>query len=230
MALALAGCARAEHPLTYRLIVTVSDNGRPVTGSVVRSEDWTPNQAGGADVPLKHNERGDAIVLPVHGRLLVVTLAGWNRPDCTGPRDPPGCHMQDDWSPQAAAPATVGEPGLWTWKSPPGADGRATLAAAELPVLVTFDGVPSLASARVVDAAHLDEALGPGVRLQSASVERSSEDVTRGVATALPFLRDRGPPMRECVPARPPPPNLPPGAQVENQDLGDCVWTTLFTE
>jgi hypothetical protein len=226
--LALAGCARPEHALTYRLTVTVSDNGRPVSGSVVRSEDWTANQVGGANVPLQHNARGDAIVLPVRGRLLVVTTAGWDKPACTGPRDPRGCRKADDWSPQAAAPATVGEPGVWAWKAQPGADGRASLAASQLPVLVTFAGAPSLASVRVVDAGQLEQTFGPGVRLQSAIVERTNDGVTRGVATALPFLRDPGPQMQECILAAPPA-QLPHGAQVANPDLHDCVWPSLFT-
>jgi hypothetical protein len=226
----LGGCAKAEHALTYRLTVTVSDNGRPVSGSVVRREDWVPNQVGGANVPLNHNAHGDAIVLPVRGRLLVVTLAGWDKLRCTGPRDPQGCRKEDDWSPQAAAPATVGEPGIWPWKSPPDASGRASLAADQLPVLVTFEGAPSLAGVQVVDAAHLDEAFGPGVALQSAVVERTNDGVTRGVADALPFLRSGGSGMQECILELPPPPNLPPGAQVKNPDLGDCVWNSLFTE
>jgi len=226
----LGGCAKAEHALTYKLTVTLSDNGRPVSGSVVRSEDWVPNQVGGANVPLNHNAHGDAIVLPVRGRLLVVTLAGWDKLRCTGPRDPQGCRKEDDWSPQAAAPATVGEPGVWGWKAPPGADGKANLGAGQLPVLVTFAGAPSLASVKVVDAAHLDEAFGPGVALQSAVVERTNDGVTRGVADALPFLRSGGSGMQECILELPPPPNLPPNAQVKNPDLGDCVWSSLFTQ
>jgi hypothetical protein len=99
-----------------------------------------------------------------------------------------------------------------------------------LPVLVTFSGPPSLASVKVVDAAHLDEAFGPGVRIASASVERTGDGVTRGVAAALPFLRAPGPQMQECILELPPPPNLPPGAQVKNPDLGDCVWNSLLSE
>ncbi len=226
---ALCACARPEHALTYRLTVTVSDNGRPVSGSGVRREDWVPNQVGGSNVPLMHEVKGDAIVLPIRGRLLVVTLAGWDKPTCTGPRDPQGCRKADDWSPQAARPATVGEPGVWPWKSPPGADGKASLGADQLPVLATFEGAPSLAAVKVVDAAHLEDAFGPGVRVQSAAAERTGDGVTRGVATALPFLRDPGPQMQDCILAYPPP-QLPPGAQIANPDLGDCVWNDLFTE
>jgi hypothetical protein len=229
-ALALGACAQPQHALTYRLTVTVSDNGRPISGSVVRSEAWVANQVGGSNVPLNHQARGDAIVLPVRGRLLVVTLAGWDKPACTGPRDPQGCKRDDDWSPQAAGPATVGEPGVWAWKSPPDANGRASLAESQLPVLVTFTGAPSLAGVKVVDAAHLDDAFGPGVRLAAASVERTGDGVTRGVVAALPFIGNPGPQMQECVLELPPPPNLPPGAQVKNPDLGDCVWNSLFTQ
>lgn len=227
--IACVGCAKAEHALTYRLTVTVSDNGRPVSGSVVRSEDWVPNQVGGDNVPLMHEVKGDAIVLPVRGRLLVVTLAGWDKLACTGPGDPQGCRKSDDWSPQAAAPATVGAPGVWAWKAPAGADGKASLAASQLPVLVTFDGAPSLAAVRVVDATRFADSFGPGVRLQSATVERTGDGVTRGVADALPFLRNPGPQMQEYILEKPPPPP-PPGAQVANPDLGDCVWNSLFTQ
>jgi hypothetical protein len=111
----LFGCAKPQHALTYRLTVTVSDNGRPVSGSVVRSEDWTPNQVGGDNVPLQHNARGDAIVLPIRDRLLVVTMAGWDKPSCTCPSDPQGCTQRGDWTPQAAPPdATRARPGRAT--------------------------------------------------------------------------------------------------------------------
>src|SRR5580704_10892924 len=138
--LALAGlgaCARPQHALTYRLTVTISDNGRPVSGSVVRSEDWAPGEIGGDNVPLQHTVHGDALVLPIRGRLLVVTLAGWDKPSCTGSSDPQGCTRRGDWSPQAAPPdATVGQTGAWPWKATAGPDGAASLTAAQLPVLV----------------------------------------------------------------------------------------------
>jgi hypothetical protein len=228
-ALALCGCAKPQHALTYRLTVTVSGNGRSVSGSVVRSEDWTADQVGGSNVPLQHHARGDAIVLPIRGRLLVVALAGWDKLVCTGPRDPQGCRKRDDWSPQAASPATVGEPGAWPWKALPGADGKASLAPGQLPVLVTFAGAPSLANVKVVDAADLEDAFGPGVRVASASVERTSHRVTRGVTAALPFLRDPGGEMQNCILVDPPP-HLSPGTQAGNPDLGDCVWNSFFTE
>ena len=224
----LAACAKPEHQLTYRLTVTVSDNGRPVTGSVVRSEDWVPQSIGGSNVPLAHDTHGDAIVLPIRGRLLVVTLADWDKPSCTGPGDPQGCRRRGDWSPQAAQPATAGDPGAWGWRSKPGADGQARLDAGQLPVLVTFRGPPSLAGVEVVDAAHLDAAFGPGVTLQSATAEPTSDAVTRGVAAQLPFLNTPAG-TQDCILADPPP-NPPAGAQIKNPQLGDCVWDSLFTE
>ena len=228
--IACVGCAKPQHALTYRLTVTVSDNGRPVSGSVVRSEDWTPNQTGGDNVPLQENTRGDAIVLPVRGRLLVVTLAGWDKPSCTGPRDPQGCTRRGDWSPQAPPDSpTVADQSVWPWKAPPGPGGRASFVASQLPVLVSFDGAPSLATVKVVDAAHLDAAFGPGVQVQSATVEQTGDAVTRGVAAALPFLATPDPQMQECILADPPP-NPPPGAKLKNPDLGDCVWNSLFTQ
>jgi hypothetical protein len=227
---ALSACAKPQHALTYRLSLTVSDNGRPVSGSVVRSEDWTANQIGGDNVPLQENTRGDAIVLPVRGRLLVVTLAGWDKPNCTGPRDPQGCTRRGDWSPQAPPGSpTVADQGAWPWKAAPGPDGRASFSASQLPVLLTFDGPPSLATVRVVDAAHLDAAFGPGVLVRSVVVQQTADSVTRGVAAALPFLATPDPQMQECILADPPP-NLPPGAKLKNPDLGDCVWNSLFTQ
>jgi hypothetical protein len=225
---ALAGCAKPEHALTYRLTVTVSDNGRPVTGSVVRSEGWVPQSIGGSNVPLAHDTHGDAIVLPIRGRLLVVTLADWDKPSCTGPADPRSCRRRGDWSPQADQPATAGDPGAWGWRSRPRAGGGVQLAADQLPVLVTFRGAPSLAGAEVVDATHLDAAFGPGVTFQSAVAEPTNDSVTRGVAAQLPFLNTPAG-MQDCILADPPP-SIPPGAQLKNPQLGDCVWNSLFTE
>jgi hypothetical protein len=65
-------------------------------------------------------------------------------------------------SPQAPPDSpTVADQSAWAWKAPPGPDGRASFAASQLPVLVSFDGAPSLATVKVVDAAHLDAAFGP---------------------------------------------------------------------
>ena len=103
------------------------------------------------------------------------------------------------------------------------------MASSQLPVLVTFDGAPSLATVKVVDAAHLDAIFGPGVQVQSAAVEQTGDAVTSGVASALPFLSTPDPQMQDCILADPPP-NLPPGAKLKNPDLGDCVWNSLFTQ
>ncbi len=228
--LMLLGCARPQHALTYRLTVTVSDSGRPVSGSAVRSEDWSPAEIGGDNVPLQHTVHGDAIVLPIRGRLLVVTMAGWDKPSCTGPVDPQGCTRRGDWTPQAApADATTGQSGAWPWIAAPGPGGAASLTTRQLPVLVTFDGAPSTGSVRVVDAAHLDAAFGPGVRVVSASAAPSTEVVTRGIAVALPFLHTPDPQMQDCILADPAP-NPPPDARLKNPSLGDCVWNSLFTE
>jgi len=229
-AFGLAACAERQHALTYRLTVTVSDNGRQISGSTVRGEDWVPSQIGGDNVPLMHETRGDAIVLPVRGRLLVVTLAGWDKPQCTGPRDAQGCTRRGDWSPQAPKTETVGAREAWSWRAPAGPDGRASLAVGQLPVLVTFDGAPSLASVRVVDAAHLDAVFGPGVSVQAATVEATTGPVTRAAASALPFLAQSPSGMQSCWLADEPPKQLSPGEEVKNPDLGDCVWNSLFTE
>jgi hypothetical protein len=228
--LLLFGCSKPQHALTYRLTVTVSDNGRPVSGSVVRSEDWVPSQIGGDNVPLNHETRGDAIVLPLRERLLVVTLGGWDKPDCTGPRDPRGCHKSDDWTPQAAKNEIVGAREVWSWKVPPGPDGRASLGPGQLPILITFAGPLSLASVRVVDATHLDEAFGAGVRFESASVEATTAGVTRGVTAVLPVAAAQPAGLQSCILAASPPAHLGPGEQAKNPDLGDCVTTSLFTK
>jgi hypothetical protein len=227
--LALVACAPPQHPLTYRLTVTVSDNGRPISGSVVRSEGWVASQVGGDNVALNHETRGEAIVLPIRGRLLVVTLGGWDKPRCTGPRDPQGCLKRGDWTPQATKAEIVGAHETWSWKAAPGADGRANLAVDQLPILVTFDGPPSLANVKVVDAAHLDAVFGVGVRLESAVVQPTNEGVSRGVAAALPFVAHPPSGLQSCILADPPA-HLSPGEQVKNPDLGDCVTASLFTE
>jgi hypothetical protein len=203
---ALAACARPQHAVTYRLTVTVSDNGRPVSGSVVRSEDWAPGEIGGSNVLLQRTVHGDAIVLPIRGRLLVVAMAGWDKPSCSGPSDPQGCTRRGDWTPQAAPPdATAGQIGAWPWKATPGPDGSAKLTAAQLPVLVTFNGAPSTASTTVVDAARLDAAFGTGVQVQSATVQQSSDGVTRGVAATPPLPSHPGPTDAGLHPRRPAP-------------------------
>ena len=212
---ALAACARPQHALTYRLSVTVGDNGHPVSGSVVRSEDWAPGEIGGDNVPLQHTVHGDAIVLPIRGRLLVVTMAGWDKPSCTGSSDPQGCTRRGDWTPQAAPPdATVGQTGAWPWIAVPGPGGAASLAAGQLPVLVTFDGAPSTSSVKVVDAAHLDAAFGPGVRVLSASAARPPTASPSASPRPYPSFTPR---IRRCrtasSPTRPPTCRPPPASR-----------------
>ena len=228
--LGLGGCGERQHAQTYRLTVTLSDNGRPISGSAVRSEDWVPASIGGDNVALNHQVRGDAIVLPVRGRLLVVTLAGWDKPQCTGPADPQRCRRRDDWTPQAPRSEIVGAREVWSWRAPRGPGGVASLGPGQLPVLVTFAGPPSFANVRVVDAADLDAAFGPGVRFQSATVSPTTDAVTRSARQALPFLGDAQPGMQSCWLADEPPAHLLPGERVKNPDLGDCVWPSLFTE
>lgn len=60
--------------------------------------------------------------------------------------------------------------------------------AGEFPTFVTISNPSDAATIRTVSATQLEQTFGSGVRLQSVTIEMTSDAVTRGIEKRLPFL------------------------------------------
>jgi len=166
-----------DEQVTYRMVATVEDNGRLVRGQSVRRYTSTP---GGIFELSRSRDVGDSVIVPVRGRLLVVTHARWfagGDSTCMGRRSSDGgsCGAILAWR-----PIEIFERG--------GQDGPVELEPNEYPVLVTFNGAPTLRSVVAVDPDRLEEPFGPGVTLRSITITRTSGPISQKQAKQLPFV------------------------------------------
>jgi hypothetical protein len=99
----------------------------------------------------------------------------------------------------------------------------------ELPTLFSFNGEPGLRSIEVLDPHHLDAVFGPGVSIESAVVQITTEPVTRGIEGALPFLKDpNGPTTCVVRPDLMPAGRNDPNELTVNPKLGKCPTREMF--
>jgi hypothetical protein len=248
--LALAGCDK-HVKLRYRLDVSVNDNGQTLTASSVREYNITKYRYPMLGVIGESKTHGDAMAIPLHDRLLVVTMGRWALDwndyrtkgrlpkGCTGPSAPTElykCRHGGDWLPLRALASAMGLP------DPPenfqsvrqiaeaSGTGRIELAEDELPILVTFQGPPKLENVRVVDAHDLAAEFGSGVVLNKVTMTLTSDPITRGVDKRLPFLKG-GPRGGTCaVQSQFGADQISPAKQNINEKLGNCAWPMLFAE
>jgi hypothetical protein len=193
----LAACEE-RHAYRYRLTVAVNDNGRIVSASTVR-ERTLIQQHFNIDGDLTFSEeRGDALVLPIRGRWLVVTLDGWTpkageppKFGCTGtPYSPNSFEPSNaDWT-RRYHPAGVDCVLDRFWR-PPGdlvnlPSAPAPVPDDRLPAFVTFGGAPGLTDIQVVDVRNLDKVFGAGVALQSVTIEATGDAVSRDFEGLFP--------------------------------------------
>jgi hypothetical protein len=83
---------------------------------------------------------------------------------------------------------------------------KADISLKDVPVLVRFSDPSNPASMSLVDPFNLADAFGPGVRLQSATVEISSDPITRSIDARLPWLKlSRQPKFDDYIFPLPPP-------------------------
>ena len=183
--LALVGCwANVMMPtemFRYRMSVTVEDNGRLITGKATRQFSHRPARLGGLQVG-DNSDIGDSVIVPVRGKLLVVTHGRWfgGGDTCVGRRrsggGKPCAAVLDGWlPPKVVKDARDGEP--------------VELAPFEYPIIVTFDGPPDLRTVTTVDPDDLAPAFGEGVRIRDITVTRTFGFLSRGQAKQLPFVK-----------------------------------------
>jgi len=178
----VGGCwANAVLPtelIRYQMSVTVEDNGRLTTAQAVRQYSFRPPRLGGLQVA-DSSDIGDSVVVPVRGKLLVVTHGHWfgGFDRCVGLRRSGGgeaCSADlHGWTPPRAV--RDGDP--------------VKLAPFQYPIIVTFDGPPDLRTITAVDPADLGPQFGEGVRIRDITVRRTFAFLSRGQHKQLPFLK-----------------------------------------
>jgi hypothetical protein len=247
--LLLLGACDESASVNYRMTVSINDNGRVVTRSAVRKEVWNQQHGNIDGNLLLVRAAGDAIVVPLHGRLLVVSMVDWSHasrgperasPGCTGPGradDGARCEQGETWSSMQAFRRAFRY--VDTFDGPvlvravrDEADGREVeVRRNALPILLTFDGSPGLESLRAIDVDHLDDTFGPGVTLQRVTVAKTHDPVTRDLGASLPFVATLAGGLRSCWAATSAndPPRPDGSSQVINPQLGTCASKELFT-
>jgi len=249
MLLLVLGACSESAGLNYRMTVSVNDNGRVVTRSAVRHEVWEQQHGNIDGNLLLVSTAGDAIVIPVRGRLLVVSMVDWSHasmtpvrrePGCTGPGTTIGgavCEQGETWSPMQTFRAalhyvdTFGGTMLVRTVGENAGEREVEVDRDALPILLTFDGAPGLDTVRAIDADHLDAVFGPGVSLRRVTVKVTHDPVTRDIRTALPFVATLAGGLRTCWAAgHAASPPTPDGAsEVVNAQLHTCAGKDLFT-
>lgn len=188
-AILLSGCERNVHEYKYRLTLEVSENGHVYTGSsVVRVHQGTAQTLDAGDL-LRTSLRGQAVVVDLgNGRVLCALLTG------------PSVRI---WR--------IGQP---AWRDAPSSvlieaygrsnanfdAGLSEVVALREPRDIAFDRLPALAAStnsadpssfQQADPYNLEPVLGPGVRLQRATIELTDESVTTGITQTFPWLAGR---------------------------------------
>jgi hypothetical protein len=166
----------------------VAVDNKIVSGSSVRELTWHERLpgAGGMDNS-RFETRGSAVVVDLGARgVLFVTLHGWlDRGPSKGRSVSP-----DAWTPVPALQPILGPPSP-EWRDRTGVS--APVALDDLPVMVTFADPRRPDTVRLVDPGNLAATFGPGVALQSVTVEITRDGVDRDAALrALPWLATWG--------------------------------------
>ena len=197
-ALVVGACRvfKKEAEVHYRVTVAVDDNGTVRSGSSVWS--WTLKEAGVALAsPYDGKFQGEAVAVDLPGgRTLFAILRGMDGQ--TGMAELMPERLFGDTGrvargePRQFAPDRVAD--LRDVASRIGE--VATLDCGEhpdwCPMLVTFADESDPTSVRKVEPGNLAAQFGPGVRLQSITVELTDDPVTTGIEERLPSPDDRG--------------------------------------
>lgn len=204
--------------VTYRMVATVEDNGKLIQGQSVRRYTSWPSRLGGFHVG-GASDVGDSVIVPIRGRLLVVTHAKWfagGSDTCMGGRRSDGerCGVVEAWRPIEIFERH-------------GRDGPVELEPSEYPVLVTFDGAPTLRSVVAVDPDRLEGTFGPGVTLRSITITRTFGFLSHKQAEQLPFVKTLTGNLLCSAEERPDDPWTA-ERQISNPSLGTCISKGFF--
>ena len=165
--------------IRYRLTLTASVDGVPVTGSgvievrYVKPPDWS------LDSPnVEAHVRGEAVVLDMGNRGMLFALL------FRGPQ-----HLLNrlrDFVPHFWGRDRIVSAEDVAWVA--GLKGARTVALSELPFLVHFRDISDPTSVEQVTPDNLAASFGPGVELKSATIEITDAPVTTGITAKLPWL------------------------------------------
>jgi hypothetical protein len=190
--LALGGGVLHTYSYRYRLTLVVNDNGKLYSGSsVVEVKSWDQGTLQGSEIDRQLTGQATLVDLG-HGRLLVALLTG---PGRARPKDFYKPAWGDD--PTAVLQEAYGLKVGWPVKGEPNIpilaqeQGARNLPPEKLPALVTFLDSQNPATVTTVDARDLSSVFGPGVALQSATIEITNEPITTGITNRLPWLVGR---------------------------------------
>jgi len=187
---ALSGCAIHSYSYRYRLTLVVNDNGALYRGSsVVGVRTWEePSMQGGTLVETE--SIGQATVVDLgRGRLLVGLLSGNSVAPPVYPYEPqwgdgPTSLLQEAYGLKVDWPRD-GEPNIPILMQQRGAK---ELAPEKLPTLAALHDSRNPTTAVAVDPRNLEAVFGPGVHLQSATIEITQDHLTTGITERLPWL------------------------------------------
>ncbi len=192
----LAACGGPTYRYRYRLTVWIEVNGRLVSGSGVREirvadVNALPNP--GSLVTTRTH--GDAIPIDLgDGRVLFMLNYGYQTPQ----QSAKDFTTIEEWSPTALFSQAIGNPNLWSGGQNALLQRLSSLGSTQ-PIDVAAGALPAMAflldrrrpdTARLVDPVDIAEAVGTSVELHKASIELTTEPVTRGIEQWLPWLSD----------------------------------------
>jgi hypothetical protein len=160
----------------FRLTVTVDVDGQTKSGSSVIEITNRPQLRLSAEMPsVVYGITGDAVFVDLGSNrnilaLLTMTPSGG------------GADSFIDLAPRVFDFSSASVPP----RIPLGS--TRMLTGSNIPLLVTFDDLRRPISLRVVRPEDFEAVFGPGVRLQSVTMETTDAPITRGIAQHLPWL------------------------------------------
>lgn len=177
--LVLAGCYQNMTTYRYRLTLVVDDNGTLRSGSsVVQVRNWSDQTLDMGGVA-QHESRGEATLVDLgNGRLLLGLLDG-------GRPVPRNLTWEARWG---AGPGSVLQQAYGPGFRQQSKTAPVLLTPDQMPTLVTFKDRNDFQTVERVDPTDLVSAFGPGVTLQSATVEVTDAPVTTGLTSILPII------------------------------------------
>lgn len=172
----------------YRLTLEVETPDGLKVGSGVIENVWTRNEF---DIPrssVRSRDRGEAVVVDLgsHG-LLFALLCGRDRNGSRGSSDNMHDLPLEVFQRIKAIGPNTGTPGA-QMRQLIGLKQEAELTQQEIPFLVRFRDIADPATVEKVDPNNLAKSFGAGVRLKRATIEITSDPVTKGIEKRLGWL------------------------------------------
>jgi hypothetical protein len=161
----------------YRMTVNVEVDGQLRSGSSVIEFSVTKQMQFLPDVnPIRFDAKGEAVFVDLGGQRSLIALLR------------SGEFAQNGHFPLSVVPAHFNLNRDHQYTSLASLRGRWELADKDLPTLATFSDANNSATLRVIRPDQLEQAFGPNIRWRGVVIEMTTDPVTRGLETRLPFL------------------------------------------